>query len=403
MRINTIIENDSNIYELLVTRFGIVGQSKAMQQVIQKLMQAAPTDLTILITGETGTGKEVFANAAHGLSLRRSQPFVSVNCGAIPETLLESELFGHERGAFTGAIDQRKGFFEVANKGTIFLDEIGEMPYGTQVKLLRILESGEFSRLGSSANQKIDVRIIAATNRELGRDVQQGNFRQDLYFRLQSVQLPLPSLRSRPEDIPELAAYFAEKVAEKLKIELRGISPGAINILKTLPWPGNVRELKNLIDTIVTLEKAEFITPEMLRRYIPPALPPPSNEPLAREISMVPYPKKDENSSFELGLIFRTMLELQNEVADIKFLLHNSLAEIQKIREEISLFTYSTVTEEPSRQPPASEDLNIADMERKLIIQALRQHAGNRRMASKALGISERTLYRKITDYDIID
>ena len=240
-------------------RFGIIGNSPKMLTALEKLIQAAPTELNVLITGETGTGKEVFAKAIHGLSNRKNNPFVSVNCGAIPENLLESELFGNEKGAFTGAVEQRIGFFETAHKGTIFLDEIGEMPVSTQVKLLRVLESGEYSRLGSSAVRKVDARLVAATNRDLEKEVRRGNFRQDLFFRLKSVHIILPPLREHPADIPYLIDFFAEKVCKKLNLFYHGFDNDSLSILKSLPWPGNTRELKNLIETIITLEKGEQI------------------------------------------------------------------------------------------------------------------------------------------------
>ncbi len=216
-------------------KFGIIGNSAQINAAVGTLIQAAPTDLTVLITGETGTGKEVFANAIHGLSRRKNHPLVSVNCGAIPETLLESELFGNEKGAFTGAVEQRIGFFETAHNGTIFLDEIGEMPIGTQVKLLRVLESGQFSRLGSSNINKVDVRVIAATNRDLEIFVEQGKFRRDLFFRLNSVQIKLPELRNHTQDIPELIDFFGRRVCKKLGLEYSGITKDALNMMMSFP------------------------------------------------------------------------------------------------------------------------------------------------------------------------
>ncbi|MFM8438114.1 MAG: sigma-54 interaction domain-containing protein, partial [Candidatus Kapaibacterium sp.] len=259
-----------SIRTLLQNRYGIIGSSDGMMEAKEELAQVAPTDLTVLITGETGTGKEVFAHALHGLSDRKKSPFVSVNCGAIPETLLESELFGHEKGAFTGATEQRKGFFEVADRGTIFLDEIGEMPFGTQVKLLRVLESGEFTRLGSTAVQKVDVRVVGATNRDLEYEVRRGNFRQDLFFRLNTVQIHLPPLRRHPEDVPELAAYFAAKVCERQHLEFRGFDDDAMRLLQHHPWRGNVRELRNLIETVVTIGQGARVTADQVRRYLTP-------------------------------------------------------------------------------------------------------------------------------------
>ncbi len=393
---------EKNLLNLMQLKYGIIGTSKPMRDVIGKLVQSAPTDLTILITGETGTGKEVFANAIHGLSTRNKFPLLSVNCAAIPETLLESELFGNEKGAFTGATEQRKGYFEVANKGTIFLDEIGEMPFGTQVKLLRVLESGELMRLGSTENRKVDVRIIAATNRDLETEVRRGNFRQDLLFRLNSVHLVLPPLRDHTEDIPLLVEHFAKKVSTKLGMKYDGIAREATLILQGLAWPGNVRELKNMIETLVTLEQATFITPELLKRYIPLALPAPDYDQM-RQSALVPMPSYEEKKSLELELIFRTLLELKHDINDVKnmiFSLQGDMdsvkADVMDIQPESAHRIYSEDT------PQLSEDnLDLGTIEKQLIGFALRKHKGNRRNAANALGISERTLYRKISDYGL--
>ncbi len=294
-------------------RFGIIGNSNQINAAVGMLIQAAPTDLTVLITGETGTGKEVFANALHGLSHRKNFPFVSVNCGAIPETLLESELFGSERGAFTGSVEQRIGFFETANKGTLFLDEIGEMPISTQVKLLRVLESGQFSRLGSSTVNKVDVRVLAATNRDLEVFVEQGKFRRDLFFRLNSVHIRLPQLRDHSQDIPQLVDHFGKKISAKNGVTFSGFTRDAMNMLMVLPWPGNVRELKNLTETIITLEKGVAITPEVLKKYIPLALPAYESRQTADNRSLVSV-YKDEIGSNELLLIFKTLLDIKSDV-----------------------------------------------------------------------------------------
>ncbi len=383
-------------------RYGIIGKSRLMTEVIQKLVQAAPTDLTVLITGETGTGKEIFAKALHGLSNRNKSSFISVNCGAIPETLLESELFGHEKGAFTGAIEQRKGFFESAYKGTIFLDEIGEMPVGTQVKLLRILESGEFSRLGSSALRKVDVRVIAATNRDLTYEVREGNFRQDLFFRLNSVKIELPSLRQHIEDIPLLVEYFAQKVSDKLSLKYDGISDDAVKILQGMNWAGNVRELRNLIETLITLEQATYISPDVLRRHIAPALPPGSREPLATEVSMIPLREYAEPRNIELELIFRTLLEIKNDITDLKRYFITLNAKLEDLKDKI-LMPEPVISYTDDKDDFKIEDniIRLEDMEKKLITIALDRFNGNRRQAAQALGISERTLYRKLDDYGI--
>ncbi|MBK9250179.1 MAG: sigma-54-dependent Fis family transcriptional regulator [Ignavibacteria bacterium] len=399
---------DQNILHLLQMRYGIVASSPVMMTTLQRLVQVAPTDLSTLITGETGTGKEVFAHAIHGLSKRRKYPFVSVNCAAIPETLLESELFGHEKGAFTGAVEQRKGFFESAHQGTIFLDEIGEMPIATQVKLLRVLESGEFIRLGSSEMRRVDVRVIAATNRDLEYEVRQGNFRQDLYFRLNSVHIIIPPLRRHPSDIPQLVEYFAQKVCAKIGVDFEGISEEALSILENLPWQGNIRELRNFIETLSTLEQGAYITPELLRKYIPPVLPAYDEQVHSIRPTAIVHvgepPRRDP--SHELDLVFRTLLELRNEVSDVKRGMTLLMDEIVQLRMEHNVnnsVNESVVLAQPQSEILAEEDYRLEDMERKLIISALKRFEGNRRLAAKTLGISERTLYRKLMDFKLTE
>lgn len=402
---------ENGILNNLETRFGIVGRSPAMTLAIRRLLQVAPTDLTVLVTGETGTGKEVFAQALHGLSKRRKSPFVSVNCGAIPETLLESELFGHEKGAFTGAADQRKGFFESAHNGTILLDEIGEMPVATQVKLLRILENGEFSRLGSSEIRRVNVRVVAATNRDLEYEVKHGNFRQDLYFRLNSVQILLPPLRKRKQDIPYLAEYFASRAAEKNGVVFGGFTEDAIEILETLTWPGNIRELRNFIETVVTLERGQRVTPEILRTHIQPALTSGINPalPIKYEQSQ-DYYANSGNNNINNELIYRSLLEIRADVADLKRGLSMIMGVLAERREVVTVEpdeeTVDT-TDATEHAVDVSDDdephtnIRIEDMEKRLISEALRRSGGNRRIAAEQLGISDRTLYRKITEYHL--
>lgn len=386
---------------LLEKKFGIVGNAGPMRKAKKLLLKAAPTELSVLITGETGTGKEVFARALHGLSKRKGHNFVSVNCGAIPETLLESELFGHEKGAFTSANDQRKGFFETADKGTIFLDEIGEMPVETQVKLLRVLESGEFSRLGSSDIHKVDVRVLAATNRELEERVEQKQFRQDLYFRLRSVHIILPSLREHSEDIEQLFYYFANRTATNIGLDFKGISHEALEILKNQRWDGNVRELKNLIETMLTLEAKEFIEAENVTKYIRPALP---RHTKAKQMAIVRTSNDGEdNPNLELGIIFRTLLEIKSDIQDLK---HNiqfntmKLEEIATNQNEIMIQTADEVLDN-EEMLEGFDTLNLADIEKRLIVYSLNRFENNRRLAAKELGISERTLYRKLKQYDL--
>lgn len=388
----------SDVLQQLEQRFGLVGSSIPMATTMAKLVQVAPTDLTVLLTGETGTGKEVFAQSLHAMSMRKRYPFVSVNCGAIPETLLESELFGAEKGAYTGADEKRKGFFEAADKGTIFLDEIGEMPVGTQVKLLRILESGEFSRLGSSSIQQVDVRVIAATNRDLQFEVKQGRFRQDLFFRLNSVNLHLPPLRQHPTDIADLVDYFARRASEKSGVPYQGITPEAIALLELQPWPGNVRELRNVIETIFTLERGALITPAMLAPYLQsePDFSP-SSTALVRLNDAPPMP-----DNIDATMLYRSMLQLTTDVSEMKNVLRHLLSmsfDPQSSTQELGS-NGTSATDSPAAMIQ-SEELNLERIERVAIEVALRKAQGKRREAAKMLGISERTLYRKIDEFGL--
>lgn len=391
----------------LVTRFGIVGESPLMMQAISRLLQVAPTDLTVLLTGETGTGKEIFAHAVHELSERKRFPFVSVNCGAIPETLLESELFGAQKGAYTGSVEQRKGFFESANKGTIFLDEIGEMPIGTQVKLLRILESGEYTRLGSSELQKVDVRLVTATNRDLLFEVKQGRFRQDLFFRLNSVNIHLTPLRQHPDDIPLLVEHFAEKTAERATITYEGIDADAMTVLTHYAWPGNVRELRNVVETMVTLERGARISVDMVQRYLP-EVETASIEPGTAIMRVADVSKAVPDA--DIGTMYRALLQLSADVTDVKNVLRHLLAMSVPQPSDESPLTASAssvaIVPRDARSPVSINSgelptLNVADLERQAIVEALRHSQGNRREAATLLGLSERTLYRKIDEYGL--
>jgi transcriptional regulator with PAS, ATPase and Fis domain len=386
----------------LEKKFGLIGVSQSMREAKEKLVQAAPTDLSVLITGETGTGKEVFAKAIHGLSKRKNRAFVSVNCGAIPETLLESELFGYEKGAFTGADGTRKGFFESAHEGTIFLDEVGEMPIDTQVKLLRILESGEFSRLGSSKIHKVDVRVVTATNRDLNQEVFNQRFRQDLYFRLKNVHIILPPLREHPEDITLLFDYFASRSTSKMGIEYEGIHPDALRMLENQTWPGNIRELKNLIDTVISLENTSYITPSILRNHITPALPAYHYQEVPQEKNIVPMGNYQNNMGGfgdEMSLIFKSLLRMQNDVSEIKREVNYISERVDSVEESRSTVQMPSFDEEDFEKK--LEEFNLESIEKKMIELALDKYNGNRRVAAENLGISPRTLYRKISDYGL--
>lgn len=394
----------------LAVRFGIVGESPQMVQAMTRLLQVAPTDLTVMVTGETGTGKEVFAHAVHDLSARKKAPFVSVNCGAIPETLLESELFGAEKGAFTGSVEQRKGFFETANRGTIFLDEIGEMPIATQVKLLRILESGEYSRLGSSDVLKVDVRVVAATNRDLAYEVRQGRFRQDLFFRLNSVNIHLPPLRQHPDDIEHLVEHFAQRAADKNIVTFGGIDAAALNLLRQQTWPGNVRELRNVIETMVTLEQGARITEDMVLRYLPQD----DSQQATVSTALMNIPTSGGRpQDFDVQMLYRTLLQLSTDVAEVKSVLRHLLSMSVDAAAAPAPVQHSPVpfddglairprTPIPATPSADADQLDLATLERQAIETALRRTQGNRRDAAKLLGISERTLYRKIDDYGLM-
>lgn len=396
-------------FQLLQWRYGIVGQSAALRQALRLLLQVASTDLTVLLTGETGTGKELFARAIHGLSPRRRSAFVSINCAAIPETLLESELFGHVRGAFTGATSDRQGFLEVADRGTLFLDEIGEMPLALQAKLLRVLETGEFSPLGSSEVRRVDIRLIAATNRDLESAVREGSFRRDLYYRLNTVRIHLPPLRERPEDIPLLVEYFAAKTCERLGIEFEGIDPQALELLQQQPWPGNVRELRNLVETVITLERGAYLTPELVQRYLqqmaPVEQPLAVYEPVPAERAIVVAGRSQEARSvpaaFDIGLLYRVLLDIRSELGDLRRGLQAVGSLLQELQEVLGRLRYQDDTDDAVIRLRNEADFRLEDIERRLIIAALKRFGGNRRLAARVLGISERTLYRKLAQYGL--
>jgi transcriptional regulator with PAS, ATPase and Fis domain len=351
----------------------------------------APTDITVLLTGESGTGKEVIAHAIHNGSRRASKKFIAVNCGAIPEGILESELFGHEKGSFTGAIETRKGYFEIADGGTVFLDEIGDTPIVTQVKLLRVLENGEFLRVGSSESRKTDVRIIAATNKELESEVQAKRFRQDLYFRLRSVNIRIPPLRNRRSDIPLLLDTFLAEVRLKHGENPILFTDDAKDVLVRFSWPGNVRELKNIVESIAILEHGKVVDAVIVEKYLHTAPPVETSRSLP-----VLLGKSSEQAEREL--IFRALLEIRAELGDLRGLL-----ERLSLRHPLSLPPPESSVEEssPSEAPFTLDDLSLADMEMKLISHALQRFDGNRRLAAQSLKISERTFYRKIQHYGL--
>jgi transcriptional regulator with PAS, ATPase and Fis domain len=403
-------------------RFGIIGNFEGLNRAIDIAVQVAPTDLSVLITGESGTGKEIFPQVIHSYSTRKHGQYIAVNCGAIPEGTIDSELFGHEKGSFTGASDSRKGYFEVADGGTIFLDEVAELPLSTQVRLLRVLETGEFIRVGSSKVQKTNVRVIAASNVEVPRAIDSGKFREDLFYRLNTVPIKVPALRDRGEDIFLLFRKFAVDFAEKYRMPAIRLDSEAKNILLNYSWPGNVRQLKNITEQISIIENEREIVAINLRNYLP-------------DYGGVKLPaiiKKDEDKSFssEREILYKIIFDMKSDMNDLKKLVFdlirrgdidvafqetNSRAIKNLFRKPKEDTTTNNETETPSvdftphksvnniqdTEEIIEESLSLADKEVEMIKKALEKYNGKRKMAAGELGISERTLYRKIKEYGI--
>jgi transcriptional regulator with PAS, ATPase and Fis domain len=405
-------------------RFGIIGNSPSLNHALNVAVQVSGTDLTVLINGESGVGKEVFSQIIHSLSTRKHNPFIAVNCGAIPEGTIDSELFGHEKGSFTGAVDARKGYFETVNGGTIFLDEIGEMPLGTQARLLRVLEAGEFIRVGSSKVQKTDVRVIAATNKELFEFTQNNKFREDLYYRLNTVPIRVPSLRDRKEDIPLLFRKFSVDFAERYKTTPVQLEDDAKNLLISYPFPGNVRELKNIAEQISVLSTNKIVTARNLTPFLPERsfnrLPVLAHQPAA--------PGSGTEFANEREILYKLFFDMKRDVTELKkmFLdvLQHGGGSVQMpgnffndtmMNDHKSLEASQPIMNNNTPSQPViiggngdiqdhvevEESLNIMDKEKELIIKALKKHKSKRRDAALDLGISERTLYRKLKEYDI--
>ena len=389
--------------EKIQKKSGIVGRSESIKQVLEMVAQVAPVDISVLITGESGTGKEIFAKAIHQNSKRSHEPMVTVNCGAIPEGIIESELFGHKKGAYTDAKGDRKGYFETANKGTIFLDEIGETPLETQVKLLRVIESGEFMPVGESKIKKTDVRIIAATNKDLSELVSKGKFRQDLFYRLNTVSILLPSLNQRVEDIALLVERFALEFTRNNDMLYRGFVPEAIRSMKSHLWKGNIRELKNFVESIIVLEKGVRITSEMVEKQL-------GNK--DRDISKndaLPVLTNQPADTAERELILRQLFLLRQDVEFLKQLaspsqstlgtMNTSLIDTDKDRIESNL--HIDEDSEFFIKNSSIGDMTIEDLEKEAIVRTLKFFSNNRRASAKSLGMSERTLYRKINQYGL--
>ncbi len=400
-------------------RYEIIGNSPGLNRAIDIAVQVAPTDLSVLISGESGVGKEVFPQIVHQYSSRKHGTYIAVNCGAIPEGTIDSELFGHERGSFTGAIDSRKGYFEVANGGTIFLDEVAELPVSTQVRLLRVLETGEFLKVGSSKVIKTNVRVIAATNIDILAAIQHGKFREDLYYRLNTVPIDIPPLRNRKEDILLLFRKFASDFAERNRMPAISLTQEASIMLQNYRWPGNIRQLKNITEQISVIEQNREINDQILRKYLP--------DYFESKLPVV-YDAVDKKTfASEREILYSILFDMKNDVNDLKKLVLEIMqkgsenAEIQQDNAQIIQKLYQSVEPVVQEDKPGKkfeisrpkgeniqdteeiveESLSLAEKEKEMIKKALSKHNGKRKYAAGELGISERTLYRKIKEYDI--
>ena len=409
-------------------RFGIIGNSDVLNRALDVAVQVAPTDITVLITGESGTGKENMPKIIHHYSSRKHHEYIAVNCGAIPEGTIDSELFGHEKGAFTGATDSRKGYFEVADGGTIFLDEVAELPLPTQVRLLRVLETGEYMKVGASKVKKTDVRIIAATNENVQKAIQSGKFREDLFYRLSTVPIYLAPLRERKNDIHLLFRKFSADFAEKYRMPGIRLQSEAVNSLEKYSWPGNIRQLKNVAEQISVIEKSRDVSDLILSKYLPDI---DSN----RNLPMVIDGKKENEQISERDILYKVLFEMKQDVTEMKrvivdLLNNNNLSNNEKNELITKLKSSNTFDnesnfdsssnhpvpfeEKTARQPDSSynisfqesveieESLSLEEREKELIKKALQKHNGKRKNAAKELGISERTLYRKIKEFEVL-
>lgn len=387
-------------------RFGIIGNTEALSRAIDVAIQVAPTDLSVLITGESGVGKESFPQIIHQYSRRKHGQYIAVNCGAIPEGTIDSELFGHEKGAFTGAIGERKGYFGEADGGTIFLDEVGELPLPTQARLLRVLESGEFIKVGSSKVQKTDVRIVAATNVNLTQAIADGRFREDLYYRLNTVPIQIPPLRERGEDVLLLFRKFAGDFAEKYRMPAIQLTEDAKQVLLAYPWPGNVRQLKNITEQISIIETNREINAAILQSYLPVQ----NTQRLPALFGI----KDSKNFESEREILYSVLFDMRQEVSELKKMVHNLMAE----KGNVSLVTPVPPASVPTIIHPVKapcpvdddiqdteeyveESLSLDEVKKEMIRKALEKHHGNRKSAAQDLNISERTLYRKIKEYGL--
>lgn len=380
-------------------RFGIIGNNTALNRAIDIALQVAPTDLSVLITGESGVGKETFPQIIHQNSPRKHGQYIAVNCGAIPAGTIDSELFGHEKGSFTDARSERKGYFEVADGGTLFLDEVGELPLQTQAYLLRVLESGEFMRVGSSKVQKTNVRIVAATNVNLAQAVSQGKFREDLYYRLNTIPIQIPPLRERSEDILLLFRKFVSDCAEKYRMPSIRLDDDARMLLINYRWPGNVRELKNITERISVIEENRDISAEVLRLYLP-------NVEMEKFPVLVKHEAEQKVFNSEREILYQVLFDMKKDVTELKKLVHEIMnGGVQlPVVDEPSYVQPHSIHSMPSIQdaePYEEETLSLEEVEKEMIRKALEKHNGRRKNAAADLKISERTLYRKIKEYNL--
>ena len=407
-------------------RFGIIGNDDGLNRALEKALRVSATEITVLVTGESGVGKENIPKIIHQFSPRKHAKYSAVNCGAIPEGTIDSELFGHEKGAFTGATNTRSGYFEVADGGTIFLDEVGELPLPTQVRLLRILENGEFMKVGSSKVQKTDVRIVAATNVKMNEAIKKGKFREDLYYRLSTVEIHLPPLRERKEDISLLFRKFASDFAQKYKMPTLRLEHDAQKVLEQYRWRGNIRQLRNIAEQVSVLEKNRILNANTLRNYLPnmgSQLP-----------AVIDHSDKEADFSSEREILYKVLFDMKNDLNDLKKLTHElmdneNMTSVQKNNPELIKKIYGELEDENeavkfitpeskpkthSSSPPINqydyaetvieeEPLSLLEKEIEMIKQALKRSNGKRKIAAKELGISERTLYRKIKQFDLQD
>jgi transcriptional regulator with PAS, ATPase and Fis domain len=390
-------------------RFGIIGNSPLLNRALEVALRVATTDLTVLVTGESGVGKEFFPQIIHAHSARKHDKYVAVNCGAIPEGTIDSELFGHEKGAFTGAIEARKGYFEEANGGTIFLDEVGELPLATQVRLLRVLQTGEFMRVGSAKVQKTNVRVVAATNSNLLKAIADGRFREDLYYRLNTVPIVVPALRERPEDIHLLFRRFATDVAVQYKMPAIALNEEARAMLESYYWRGNIRQLKNVAEQISAIEESRDITPQILAKYL-------ADETSATSPSVTNSAKMEDMNS-ERELLYKILFDMRSDINDLKRMmadLHSGYSSYRTTpthteQNEVKALMPHTPVVAPMVEEYAESEVVVeepreitkADMQREQIMKALRRNGGSRRAAAAELFMSERTLYRKIKELNI--